>query len=224
VKPHLLDLYCGAGGAARGYQLAGFRVTGVDVNPQPDYCGDEFIQADARDVLNDAGFMGRFVACHASPPCQAHSALTKGNRRRGWKDEHVDLIPTTRDALAATGRPWVIENVQGAPIRRDLTLCGLSFGLKVFRHRYFEVSRFAPPRLPHPSHAGHRVAGWRHGVRHDGDMVAVYGDGGGKGSLTDWQIAMGIDWIGDKATLAEAIPPAYTRYIGDHLMKALEER
>lgn len=220
----LLDLYCGAGGATRGYQLAGFHVTGVDIDPQPDYCGDEFIQADVVDVLADPEFMDRFIAYHASPPCQAHSALTKGNRRRGWQDEHVDLIPATRHGLAATGRPWVIENVQGAPIRRDLTLCGLSFGLKVFRHRYFEVSGFALPRPPHPSHAGHRVAGWRHGVRYDGDMVAVYGDGGGKGSLADWQAAMGIDWIGDKATLAEAIPPAYTRYIGEHLMKALEER
>lgn len=215
----LLDLFCGAGGAGHGYALAGFDVTGVDIAPQPRY-PFAFIQADALDFLTE--HWREFDVIHASPPCQAHSALTQGNRRR--KDPlpssllHADLIPATRVLLSSTGAPWVMENVQGSTLRRDLTLCGLSFGLKVFRHRYFEVSGFTVTQPTHPSHRGHRVAGWRHGVRYDGDMVAVYGDGGGKGSVHEWQQAMEIDWTVDKRELAEAIPPAYTKFVGEQLL------
>lgn len=218
----ILDAFCCAGGATRGYQLSapGVHVTGVDIVHWPDYCGDDFIRADAVQYIADHGHEFDFI--HASPPCQDHSALTKGNRRRGWTDTHVDLIPATRAALQSTGRPYVIENVQGSTVRRDITLCGLMFGLRVFRHRYFETGGGMPIAAPpHPTHRGHRVSGWRHGVRYDGDMVAVYGDGGGKGSVTDWQAAMGIDWTADKRAIAEAIPPAYTRWIGSLALYAL---
>lgn len=214
--PTILDAYCGAGGATRGYQLAGFDVTGVDIEFQPDYCGD-FIQGDAVQFIKNNGYEFDFI--HASPPCQTHSALTKGNRGRGWTDSHTDLIVATRAALESTGRPYVIENVQGSTVRRDATLCGLMFDLKVFRHRYFEAQGFTLDAPDHPSHKGHRVAGWRHGVKYAGDMVAVYGDGGGKGSVEDWQNAMGIHWTDDKISIAEAIPPAYALYVGMMMLR-----
>jgi hypothetical protein len=211
-KPRLLDLFCCAGGAARGYQMAGFHVTGVDIDPQPNYCGDEFVQGDAVGFVTEHG--SEFDAIHASPPCQKHSTLTKGNVHRGIGLDHVDWIGATRDAIEAVGRPYVIENVTSAPVRPDLTLCGLMFGLSVFRHRLFELGGWAMLSPAHPTHVGHRVAGWRHGVRHDGDMFAVYGDGGGKGSIAEWQGAMGIDWTTERHEIAEAIPPAYTEFIG----------
>lgn len=215
---NLLDLFCCAGGAAVGYEQAGFNVIGVDINWQPNY-PFPFFQGDALEFLMDHG--DSFDAIHASPPCQTHSALTKGNRSRGWNDDHFDLIADTRDLLDKIGKPYIIENVQGAPLRRDLTLCGLMFDLRVFRHRYFELGNWSMPAPAHPSHKGHRVAGWRHGVKHEGDMVAVYGDGGGKGSVAEWQTAMGIDWTTDRLELAEAIPPAYTEFIGTALMREL---
>jgi DNA (cytosine-5)-methyltransferase 1 len=203
-----------------GYHRAGFDVVGVDLEPQPDY-PFEFHRGDALDFLREHGH--EFDAIAASPPCQASTALTKGNRKRaGWSDSHEDLIPSTRFLLECTGKLFVIENVQGSSLRRDLTLCGLMFGLRVFRHRYFELGGWSMPNLAHPSHAGHRVAGWRHGVKYEGDMVAVYGDGGGKGSVADWQAAMGIDWTSSKAHLAEAIPPLYTQLIGTHLLEHLD--
>lgn len=225
-KPRLLDLYCCSGGAARGYQIAGFHVTGVDINPQPNYAGDEFVQADVLRVLDgrDGWDLYEFDAIHASPPCQAHTTLTKGNRPRGVGKDHLDLIPATRNALEAIGKPYVIENVLSAPVRPDVTLCGLMFGLKVFRHRLFELGGWGMLQPHHPPHTGHRVAGWRHGVKHDGDMFAVYGDGGGKGSVAEWQAAMGIDWTTNRLELAEAIPPAYTEFIGAQLTHFITER
>jgi C-5 cytosine-specific DNA methylase len=217
--PFLLDLYCGAGGAAVGYWQAGFEVTGVDVSPQPNYPFN-FVQSDVRDL--DMEWLSTFDAIHASPPCQNESILMKGNRGRGWEDDHKPWIPFTRDMLLATGKPYVIENVQGAPMRADVTLCGLMFDLKVFRHRIFELGRWTMPKPTHPSHKGHRVSGWNHGVRYDGDMFGVYGDGGGKGSISDWQYAMGIGHIDTKKSLSESIPPAFTFHIGKHLMSFAE--
>lgn len=220
MRPRLLDLCSGVGGAARGYQLAGFHVTGVDVVDQPNYCGDDFVQDDGFAFLAKHGH--RFHAVHTSFPCLASTALTKGNRSRpGWSDQHRDMNPTGRALLDWVGRPYVMENVQGSVLRRDLTLCGLMFDLRVFRHRYFELGFWATSKPAHPSHAGHRVAGWRHGVKHDGDMVAVYGDGGGKGSVADWQEALGIDWTSDKAELAQAIPPAFSMFVGERLLAHL---
>jgi hypothetical protein len=222
-RPKLLDLFCGAGGAAMGYHRAGFDVVGIDINPQPDY-PFEFYRADAMQILERrAKGMGvwspsplfhNIAVIHTSPPCQASSALTKGTNRGR---EYVDLIPRTRELLAAIGLPSVIENVQGAKVRRDLTLCGEMFGLDVIRHRYFEVDGFTAEAPTHKPHRG-RVRGWRHGVYYDGPYVAVYGDGGGKGSVTEWQAAMGIDWTDDRKAIAEAIPPAYTEHIGRQLI------
>lgn len=194
---------------------AGFDVVGVDINPQPNYCGDVFFQGDALEFV--AEHWRSFDAIHASPPCQASSALTKGNRRRdGWTDTHIDLIPETRRLLRATGLPTVIENVQGAAVRRDLTLCGEMFGLGVIRHRYFELDRWTADVPAHRPHRG-RVAGWRHGEWFDGPYFAVYGDGGGKGSVAQWQTAMGMGWTDVRKEIAEAIPPAYSRFIGEQL-------
>lgn len=137
------------------------------------------------------------------------------------RDKYPDLLDPTRQALIADGAPYVIENVVGAPIRKDLTLCGLSFGLKVFRHRLFEVAPWRPVQPPHPSHKGHRVAGYRHGKRYDGDMFAVYGNGGDKGTVNQWQDAMGIHWTSVKKEIAEAIPPAYTEFIGRQLIREI---
>jgi hypothetical protein len=217
LKPLLLDLFCGAGGAAMGYHLAGFDVVGVDLSPQPDY-PFEFIQSDALEYL------GRILdqpfplvdAVHASPPCQASCNLTRGTNAGR---EYPQLIPGTRELLARTGVPTVIENVQGSEVRRDLTLCGEMFGLDVIRHRYFECS-FPVAQPAHVRHRG-RVRGWRHGAYFDGPYVAVYGKGGGKANLAEAQAAMGIDWTSNLVSINEAIPPAYTEFVGQQLLSYL---
>lgn len=220
TRPLLLDLFCGAGGAAVGYHRAGFDVVGVDLAPQPNY-PFEFIKADALLFLEFGLALHGLkpAAVHASPPCQASCTLIKGNQR-ATADNHFDLIPATRERLARTGLPTVIENVQGAQVRRDLTLCGEMFGLGVIRHRYFECS-FPVVQPPHVKHRG-RVRGWRHGECFDGPYVAVYGDGGGKGSVAEWQAAMGIDWTDVRLEIAEAIPPHYTEFVGRQLMSVIE--
>jgi len=208
-RPRLLDLFSGAGGAAMGYHRAGFDVTGIDVAPQPNY-PFRFVQADALDYLTAHG--AEFDTIHASPPCHDHTALSAlvGHDGTGR------LLALTRTALDATGRPWVIENVQGAKMRRDLTLCGELFGLAVIRHRYFELGGWTAPQPAHRVHRG-RVAGWRHGEYFDGPYFAVHGDGGGKGNLTQQRAAMGIDWM-TKRELAQSIPPAYAEYVGRALL------
>lgn len=211
----LLDLFCGAGGAGQGYIEAGFEVTGVDIADQPDYPGT-FIQDDALAYLAAHGH--EYDAIHASPPCQASSALSKGTNKGR---EYLNLIPATRALLALHNKPTVIENVQGSDLRRDLTLCGEMFGLGVIRHRYFETSGFAALPLDHKPHRG-RVAGWRHGEWFDGPYFAVYGDGGGKGTVAQWQDAMDMHWTNNRKSIAEAIPPAYTRFIGGQIMTRLE--
>jgi hypothetical protein len=214
-QPWLLDLCCGRGGATVGYQRAGFRVLGVDVEPQPGYPGDDFIEGDAVAFVRRHG--AKFAAAHASWPCQASSALTKGtNKGRVYPQ----LIPSGREAMRSTGRPWVIENVAGAPIRHDLVLCGEMFGLAVIRHRFFEAEGFDLTPRPHVPHRG-RVRGWRHGRYFDGPYFAVHGEGGGKGTVAEWQTAMGIDWTDDRKAIAEAIPPAYTQHIGADLLAAV---
>ena len=213
-RPKLIDLFCGAGGAAQGYIDAGFDVTGIDIEPQPDYPGT-FIQGDALTYLAAHGH--EYVAAHGSPPCQASCTLTKGTNKGNY---YLNLIPDTRAAFALLGVPTVIENVQGSDLRRDYTLCGEMFGLGVLRHRYFEVSGFEPAPIPHKAHRG-RVSGWRHGEWFDGPYVAVYGEGGGKGTVAQWQTAMGMHWTNNRKSIAEAIPPAYTRFIGEHLMNAV---
>lgn len=214
TRPRLLDLFCCAGGAGTGYHRAGFEVVGVDIEPQPDY-PFEFHQGDALAYLRDK--WQEFDAIHASPPCQASTALTKGTNKGR---EYINLIPQTRALLKQLVLPSVIENVQGSDLRRDLTLCGEQFGLRVLRDRYFEMHNWTPAPIPHKPHRG-RVAGYRHGQWYDGPYFAVYGEGGGKGSVQQWQDAMGIDWTDSRKHIAEAIPPAYTEFIGRQLMEAV---
>lgn len=213
TRPRLLAAFCGGGGDTRGYQLAGYEVDGVDNVPQPNYCGDRFYLADAVEFIAEHG--QEYDAIHAGPPCHDHSALSAltGRDDTGW------LLAASREALEQTGRPWVMENVQGADMARGLVLCGEMFGLDVIRHRYFELGGWLALQPPHGKHRG-RVAGWRHGIRYDGPYFAVHGDGGGKGTLEQWRAAMGIDWM-SKAELAQAIPPAYTQFIGEQLLQHL---
>lgn len=216
----LLDAFCCAGGASRGYQNAGWHVTGIDIDEQPDYCGDAFIQGDAIAYILEHGH--EYDAIHASPPCQDRIAITAGNRRRpGWSDTHVNLVPPTRAALTEVGRrvgiPTVIECGVGRHLRRDLVLCGEMFALGVLRHRWFEVDGATLTQPEHQAHRG-KVRGWRHGQYFDGPYLAVYGDGGGKGTVAEWQTAMGITWTEDRRAIAEAIPPAYTTLIGAALI------
>jgi DNA (cytosine-5)-methyltransferase 1 len=208
--PTVLDLYCGQGGAGTGYAFAGFRVLGVDIAPQERYPFD-FVQGDALEYLAARGH--RFDLVHASPPCQGYSRLAAVNGTA-----HPRVIPALRRALRASGRPYVIENVLGAPLLGAIRLCGEMFELGVIRHRYFEC----PVRLRAPEHVEHRgrVAGWRHGELVAGPYVAAYGEGGGKGSGASWAAAMGIGWM-SKRGLREAIPPAYTTCIGVQVRRAL---
>ena len=227
-RPLLLDLFCGAGGAAAGYHRAGFDVVGIDLAPQPRY-PFAFLQADALAYL---ALCGRgFDAIHASPPCQRYTAGRRAQRLRGEADPHPDLIAVVREALVANGRPWVIENVEGSPLVAPARLCGQGFGLRVIRHRLFEAS-FPLPQPPHARHTGSML---------DGSIVAVYGGkwlvsgGARKGEdryvtygriplefqrLKAKQEAMGIDWM-TGAELGEAVPPAYTEYVGGHLRRHL---
>lgn len=227
-RPILLDLFSCAGGAAVGYDRAGFRVIGVDIDPQPNY-PFEFHQMDAIQVLRDLIAFGEVFdiepdAIHTSPPCQYSSALTKGVNKNNGKT-YVNLIPETRlwlGKLQEFGHiPTIIENVNGAEMRKDLTLCGEMFGLGVLRHRHFEVN-FEIAQPPHIKHRG-RVKGWRHGEYFDGSYFQVYGDGGGKGSVAEWQVAMDIHHTNVRKEIAEAIPPAYSEYIGGQLMAHLKK-
>lgn len=217
----ILDLFCGVGGASVGYHRAGFEVVGVDINPQPDY-PFEFIQADAIDILKDVDLSG-FHAIHTSPPCQAHSYISKGTNKGR---EYINLVPETRELLARAEKNYgvvtVIENVPGAGLRKDAVLCGEMFGLSVIRHRHFEMS-FHPKRIAHKPHRG-KVAGWRHGVIQSGPYVSVYGDGGYKGTVAEWQEAMDIVWTDNRKSIAEAIPPAYTEWLGKDILVHLSAR
>ncbi|WP_410537496.1 DNA methylase [Streptomyces sp. KL2] len=216
-RPRLLDLYSCAGGAAMGYARAGFAVDGVDIADRPNYPFPRH-RGDALAYLTRliaTGEIRRYAFVHASPPCQHGCALTVGtNRSQGWGRAHVDLVAPTRELLDATGLPYVIEQPNGrAEIRKDLTLCGEMFGLKVIRHRNFELGRWTITRPAHRPHRG-RVRGWRHGRFYDGPYVAAYGNGGGKPTIGELQAAMGIDWTDVREELTEAIPPAYTEHIG----------
>ncbi|MFC9180190.1 DNA methylase [Streptomyces globisporus] len=219
----VLDAFCCIGGAARGYQDLGWHVTGVDIKAQPDYCGDAFHQGDAVEFIREHGHEFDFI--HASPPCQGEGAPTKGtnaarNARTGRR--HPRLIAPTRAALDMVGRPYVIENVAGSEVRKDLRLCGEQFSLAVLMHRYFELGNWTTPQPVHPAHRG-RVRGWRHGQYFDGPYVAAYGKGGGKATAQEIREAKGIGWSHDHLALREALPPAYTRWIGTAFLTRTEE-
>lgn len=210
-KPVLIDLFCGAGGCTKGYQRAGFYVIGVDLSPQPNYCGDEFFQADAL-----AFDLTRADAVHASPLCQAHSPLGQQMSRQYDHIEHVDLIPPTRELVQASGLPYVIENVPGAPLIHPTVLCGSSFGLGVRRHRLFETNwPLMGPTCAHGQQAP-QFEVFEHGHWRLSPTVPVYGSGGGK-AVEHWPWAMGIDWM-TRAEMSQAIPPAFTELIGHQLM------
>lgn len=220
-RPRLVDVCSGLGGAAMGYYRAGWDVVCVDILPQPD-CPFEFHQDDAFGFL--IANWREFDAAHTSFPCQASSGPTKGtNAKRNAKTgkRHLDLNPAGRALLDEIGLPYVMENVQGSVLRRDLTLCGLMYGLPIFRHRYFELGGWSMPAKRcrgRADHNGRRVRGWRHGVKHDGDILAIYGNGGGKATTEECRKGLGIDWSWDRDQLIEAIPPAYTEDIGTHLL------
>ncbi|WP_328431588.1 DNA methylase [Streptomyces sp. NBC_00453] len=216
-RPLLLDLFSCAGGAAMGYTRAGFRVHGCDIAHRPNY-PFPYHQGDALAYLAAliaSGEIERYAFVHASPPCQGKCTLTVGtNASQGWGGTHVDLVAPTRALLELTGLPFVIEQPNGrADIRKDLTLCGEMYGLGVIRHRNFELGGWTAPQPVHVAHRG-RVRGYRHGHFYDGPYVAAYGNGGGKPSVPELQEAMGIRWTAVREELTEAIPPAYSEYIG----------
>jgi DNA (cytosine-5)-methyltransferase 1 len=211
----MLDLYCCAGGAAKGYDDAGFDVVGVDVNPQPHY-PYEFIQADALEVLADKAFMALFDAAHGSPPCHDHTPLSA----LSGLDGTGRLLAATREGFQAASIPWVIENVPGAPMRADLTLCGGMFGLRTYRHRWFELSgSLGLVSVPyHPPHRALTATKRRRERWAEGWHVSITGDVG----VYVGPEAMGIGWM-NGAELSQAIPPPYTEYVGRLLTGHLRE-
>jgi DNA (cytosine-5)-methyltransferase 1 len=207
--PRLLDLFCGAGGAAVGYHRAGFEVVGVDINPQPRY-PFEFHQADAMTFPLDG-----FEVVHDSPPCPGYSTITPD------QSKHPRLIAPLRQRLKEWGGIYVIENVEGAKrhMHSPIMLCGSSFGLPIQRHRLFEMNRFVIAPL----------------CNHDRQPIGIYGqhpdtrqwlrpNGTSRGvkatSIEQAQRALGIDWM-TWNELTDAIPPAYTEFIGVQLLEHL---
>lgn len=206
-QKRLLDLFCCAGGAAMGYHRAGFDVVGVDINPQPNY-PFEFHQADALEFVSKHGW--EFDAVHASPPCQR---WTTAQKIRG--NEHPDLIRPLRGLLVDLGLPYVIENVEGAPLHSPVMICGAMFpGLRVYRHRLFETT--FPVAIPaHPEHAAKLTKMGR--PPRDAEFMHVVGNFSG---VTAARRAMGIPWM-TRDQLREAIPPAYTEFLGATLLASL---
>lgn len=211
--PWLLDLFCCAGGASFGYRRAGFNVVGVDIKPQPHY-PFTFVRANALDVLDELianGSLWRdFRAIHASPPCQRYS---KTQRIRS--NEHPDLIGPTRERLSQQALPWVIENVEDArdELRSPVRLCGAMFSeLRVYRHRLFESS-VALTVPDEPKHTSKQAKMGRPPA--PDEFIHVVGNFAG---VDEARQAMGIGWA-NRDELKEAIPPAFSEYIGHQIMK-----
>jgi len=209
----LLDLYCKAGGSSKGYQLAGFEVVGVDIKKQKRY-PYKFIQADCLELMKDMEFLKSFDVITASPPCQTHSITQHLRNAQGKSTDKIDLIPQTREALIASGKPYVIENVPGSPLINPIKMCGSAFGLKVRRHRLFESNIQLTSSI-----CNHKE---------QGKPVGIYGSmrdeipGGGHTakSIEQAREAMGIDWM-IWGELVEAIPPVYTETIGRQILSVL---
>lgn len=221
-KPLLLDLFCGAGGASAGYWRAGFDVIGVDIRPQPRY-PFLFYQHDAVELLDEL-LAGRAVlgfllpdlaAIHASPPCQHYSGLS--NCQPGTKERYPDLIGPVRERLIRTGLPYLIENVPHAPLIDPATLCGTSFGMRIRRHRLFEASFGLPGTVC--KHNGYVMN--PHNTAGRNRMRELFGIKQGDLSRA-WCDEMGLCWM-KWENAREAIPPAFTEYIGHHLISHLAE-
>lgn len=203
----VLDAFCCQGGAGMGYWLAGFNVVGVDLDPQPRY-PFPFIQGDAVAYIAEHGTEFGFV--HASPPCQRYS---KAQRIQGR--EHPDLIAPTREALESTGRPWVIENVEDAraELRNPLVLCGTSFGLRTYRHRYFEAG--GGFRADEPRHRDHEALNTKMGRPiAAGTFYHAVGNFSGVALARD---DMQVPWM-NRDGIRECIPPAYARWVGEQYL------
>ncbi len=217
-RPKLLDLFCGVGGAGWGYHLAGFEVVGGDHDWQRRY-PFEFIQGDVFEVA--PGIIDAFDAIHASPPCLAYA-----DEAHRYRHTYPDLIPQTRELLMASGKPWVIENVDRAPLRNPVKLCGTMFpGVRVIRHRMFETSVYMEGP-PHPRGKHPKV--YTYDKRRGGNLLSEWDDyvtvtGGGNCSVEAARDAMGIRWA-TMAELNQAIPPAYTEWIGKRLLLAVDSR
>jgi DNA (cytosine-5)-methyltransferase 1 len=202
-RPRLLDAFCCQGGAAAGYDLAGFDVTGIDKDPQPRY-PYRFIQGDAVAFIREHGAEFDFI--HTSPPCQHDSECQRIQGRH-----HPDLIAPTRAALETTGRPWVIENVRGAvpKLHRPVMLCGGMFGIATYRHRFFETGGgFTLTTPPHPEHTAPQAKMGRPiPPGHFGQYVGNFS------GVPQARTVMGVPWM-NRDGIRECIPPAYTRWIG----------
>ena len=236
MKPVILDLFCGAGGCTRGYQEAGFYVVGVDIEPQPSYCGDEFAQGDAVELLARL-LAGKdmasrqlvdFAAIHASPPCQFFTQMRASWRAQGVNDGYVDLLTPTLKLLRGLDIPYVVENVVGAgkAMSATLSLHGGMFGLGVHRPRLFESNVLIPaPKAPIKKEPIGVYDSRPRGKTHH--RTRLNGNGKGRSemriarTLEEGQEAMGIDWM-EWPELKEAIPPAYTRHIGEYLLQHLQ--
>ena len=217
-KPRLLDLFCGAGGAAMGYSRAGFEVVGVDIEPQPHY-PFEFIQCDALNFLLDIwedeeGRGAQFDAVHASPPCHDHTTLSPK------RDGTANLLCETIELLKQIGLPWVCENVVGKSVKMDgwyFTLCGSQFGMQVRRHR-----RFGASFMVMPMRCAHSL---------QGRPYTITGNGGGyieyahslKPDKEDFWKFMNMPWMEgkDQYGVTQALPPDYTEFIGAQLLQHL---
>lgn len=214
-RPRLLDLFCCAGGASMGYHRAGFDVVGVDINPQPNY-PFPFVRADAMTYPLDG-----FDVIHASPPCQSYSDLAA---RNGNGHRWPRLINPTRERIAAAGVPYIIENVDPCEDLIDpIRLCGTMFSpqLRVIRHRLFEsnVTLEAPPHGEHPLVFTHDKRKAHYG-KLDQDTSFVQVTGGGNATIANKRAAMGCPWMNNHE-LNEAIPPAYTQYLGRQILASL---
>lgn len=217
----IIDLCCCAGAASQGYANAGFRVAGVDIEPQKNY-PYPFIQHDAVELLeswangeNNYGIeLDDIAAFHASWPCQGYSRMS--NCRPGLADTYPRLIDLGRDLLNATGKPWIMENVVGAPLIDPVMLCGTMFGRELYRHRLFEAN--FPLRAP--VHSEHSLPASRAGHWRPGTVMSVAGH---VSPMWKAREIMEIDWTNRKE-LVEAIPPYYAQYMGRQLRGELVRR
>jgi DNA (cytosine-5)-methyltransferase 1 len=207
TKPKLLDAFCGEGGAGMGYSHAGFDVVGVDIIPQPRYPFD-FVQDDAIDFIKKHGH--EFDAIHTSPVCKRYTACSVLNNV-----EHPDQIPSVRDALIASNKPWIIENVVGAPLLNPTQLCGCMFNLRTYRPRQFETNSFHIPQMSHQEHRAPLAKMGRPVKPHEFMHIA-----GHYSNVTLAREIMGMPW-GSRDGISQAIPVVYAEYVGRHLMKIL---